>query len=351
MKDRGDLSGLPFIMGEQCRLSAKSARDLQNSSQAVRRDLDNSKNGISLPSQYSGKDSMKVEEILLERALPWKLENVAALEQIVLVENSKLRRFFMKKLEKFKGAASGRILAQRAVFDLDLEVREAAVEALKSRPAYDVDAILLDGLRYPWLPVVNNAALALVKLKRTGLAPSLVDLLDAPDPDAPFLGGPKNEQFMVRELVRINHHRNCLLCHPPAGESVNVKEVPLGPVPIPGQRMSSSASSYSIRRGDNVVRADITYLRQDFSTMLPVADSHPWPAEQRYDFFVRVRVLKDNEVLYLKNRNLGAETPYKNTIVLALRALTGQDGGYSSAAWRQLLDPRMERAWRSSCNK
>ncbi len=40
--------------------------------------------------------------------------------------------------------------------------------------------------------------------------PALEKLLDEPAPDAPFKQGGK---WLKRELVRVNHLRNCLLCH------------------------------------------------------------------------------------------------------------------------------------------
>ena len=33
----------------------------------------------------------------------------------------------------------------------------------------------------------------------------------------------------------------------------------------------------------------MTYLRQDFSLMMPVSDAPPWPEMHRFDFLVRTR--------------------------------------------------------------
>jgi hypothetical protein len=348
IKDREDLSGLPFIMGEACRLPARAARTLLVSSHTVRRRLDVSKKGV-LDGSYSSDIYTKDSGVRFWESMNSnQADNLPALEQILLVESASHRKLFMNNLQKIKGKTAARILAQRAIFDLDGDVRKAALDALKSRPPEDVEPFILQGMRYPWQQVVNNSAEALVKLNRTDLVPNLVDMLDRPDPDEPFLGGPNNKQLMLRELVRVNHHRNCLLCHPPAGGKDRV-EGPVGAIPTPGEPMSPT-SAYS-RKSQNVVRADVTYLRQDFSVMLPVADSHPWPAEQRYDFFVRVRVLKGEEAMNFRNRTPAKETAYKTAIVQALKALTGEDAGYSAAAWRQALDPLLERAWRSPCKK
>jgi hypothetical protein len=350
IKERSDLSGFPFIMGDACRLPVKAARNLQSSSRSIRRSLDFAKQ---LERSYSSSDYSKDNgERFWERMNSINEEWLPGLEQILLAEGVSHRKLFMKNLREVKGKAATRILAQRAIFDLDSDVREAALEALKDRPPEDVEPYLMQGLRYPWQQVVFHAAEALVKLNRTDLAPAVANMLDLPDPETPFLGGPKKNQLMVRELVRVNHHRNCLLCHAPI-DSKNLRmQAPLGPIPTPGEEMPSSAGVYySFRPGENVVRADVTYLRQDFSAMMQVAYAHPWPAVQRYDFLVRVRALKDDDARMVKNRIQPEVTDHKVILVLALKALTGEDAGYSAAAWRRVLDPRLERTWRSACNK
>jgi hypothetical protein len=342
IKLREDLHGLPFVMGEQCRLSKKEASALRNSSLTIRRSLDFDK---------------QMGTPFWRNAKPINMANLPAMEQILLAENNSHRKMFVQKLEDVDGPRATRILAQRAIFDLDDSIRKAALEMLKTRPQKEITPVLLQGLRYPWPQVVSNSAEALVMLKRTDLAPTLVEMLDMPNPGAPFMGGPKNNELVVRELVRINHHRNCLLCHAPADQkTLEREEAPLGPIPTPGERMPTSATIYySLRSDDNGVRADVTYLRQDFSLMLPVAYAHPWPALQRYDFVVRVRPLRDQEALILMDGIPTKETEHKNTIVQALQDLTGlQYAGHSAAVWRRLLDARpdrVDRAWRSLCNK
>src|SRR5207302_8029660 len=135
---------------------------------------------------------------------------------------------------------------------------------------------------------------ALVKLERTDLVPNLVDLLDAPDPRTPAVKVVDGKPVpVVRELVRINHHRNCLMCHAP-GSAPNVSpETFTAPVAIPGQPLPGPSEGYGMSQPDILVRLDVTYLRQDFSVMQPVADAHPWPEIQRFDFLVRNRVLSE----------------------------------------------------------
>ena len=60
----------------------------------------------------------------------------------------------------------------------------------------------------------SRAAAAIVRLNAKQAIPSLINFLDEPDPAAPlFVLERKHSGFAVRELVRINHNRNCQLCH------------------------------------------------------------------------------------------------------------------------------------------
>jgi len=58
-----------------------------------------------------------------------------------------------------------------------------------------------------------------------------------------------------------------------------------------------SSGGYNGGKADLLVRVDVTYLRQDFSLLLPVVDAAPWPGMQRYDFMVRTRTVSDNEAV------------------------------------------------------
>ena len=60
-------------------------------------------------------------------------------------------------------------------------------------------------------------------------------------------------------------------------------------MPSPVETLPPPTSGYqtSPSTPDILVRIDMTYLRQDFSLMMPVADAHPWPEMQRFDFLVR----------------------------------------------------------------
>src|SRR5207248_91214 len=107
-------------------------------------------------------------------------------------------------------------LTRLAIFSQEIEVRRAAAAALKKRAQGADDAVVLHGLRYPWPSIAQNTADLVSDLKRKELIPELIMMLDEPDPRAPAMQEIKGKKAaMLREVVRINHHRNCLLCHPP----------------------------------------------------------------------------------------------------------------------------------------
>src|SRR5262249_35589690 len=92
---------------------------------------------------------------------------------------------------------------------------------------------------------------------------------------------------------------------------------------------------------DVVVRVDVTYLRQDFSQFLPVADANPWPEMQRFDFLVSTRVLTESAAKTYREaltpREPGVLSPYHRAALAALRELTGRDTEPTAEAWRRLL--------------
>jgi hypothetical protein len=248
-------------------------------------------------------------------------------------------------------------LARLALFSAEEEVRRPALEALKGRRKQDYQAILMQGFHYPLPEVAERAAVAVATLKHEDLVPQLVDLLDEPDPRLPTAKPVDGQRvWVVREVVRINHHRNCMLCHPssaplsPAkmddkGEFVKqiLAQVTVAPVPLPGEPLPPPSAGYDPNRGssDLLVRIDATYLRQDFSLMQEVANATPWPKLQRFDFFVRNRVLTQEEAEQYRSRapqpQSNAGNPYQQAVVSALRELTGKQAGADARAWRNLL--------------
>jgi hypothetical protein len=240
-----------------------------------------------------------------------------------------------------------RALARLAIFSAEDEVRAAAIDGLKLRRERDYTDILMQGFRYPLPPVAKRSAEALVKLERTDLLAPLVGVLEAPDPRVPVTEKRDGTEVkVVREVVKVNHHRNCLLCHAP-GNTDNIPEGILKvAVPLPNEPFPPPEEGGYQKRGtppspDILVRIDMTYLRQDFSLMMPVADAHPWPDMQRFDFLVRTRVLSRAEAQGYEPGRDGAEdsrlSPYQRAALFALRELTGRDTAPTPQAWRALL--------------
>jgi hypothetical protein len=232
------------------------------------------------------------------------------------------------------------------------------VDVLKVRRERDYTDILLAGLRYPWPAVARHAADAVIRLERNDLVPQLVALLDEPDPRAPVVREVNDKRVpVVRELIRINHHKNCLLCHAPGNTGSVAPDTLTAEVPVPSQPLPSPGEGYRNTSPDLVVRIDVTYLRQDFSAYLPVQDANPWPETQRFDFLTRTRVLTDEEAAgyqeALGKQEPGRPSPYHRAVLAALRELTGRDAEPTAASWRRLLglpsgQPRPAAATRAS---
>ena len=153
--------------------------------------------------------------------------------------------------------------------------------------------------------------------------PHLLPLLDAPPP-ARFLASdrPGKPACTVRELVRINHLANCVLCHAPSHDR---NDLVRGAVPLGGQPLPPPVAYYE--QGQNFVRADVTYLRQHFSVQQPVARPGAWPAYQRFDYLVRVRRLSPHEQTQLNELTSKDNGERREIIRFVLRELTGQDLG------------------------
>src|SRR5207237_10878525 len=67
------------------------------------------------------------------------------------------------------------------------------------------------------------------------MIPELLNVLDEADPRMPTvkkIGGVKAS--FVREMVKVNHHRNCMMCHAP-GNPGTVGSAIVAEVPIEGR--------------------------------------------------------------------------------------------------------------------
>jgi hypothetical protein len=341
MKERTDLAGLPFLLGDDCAIAAEKARDLAEWSLHVREMIAEEKGTPRSPGSR------------LSTSASFGAEAVRAHHQILSAENRGLRIGLAVFLRDVKHSAATETMLKQAIFDLDPDVRSTALLSLDERQRSklgdalsqsDYTAILKMGLRYPWQPVIENTLQTIATLERKEMVPDLVALMDQPDPRAPFKvkGDDGKEKTMVRELVRINHLRNCMLCHASvdsesAAKDRSLLQVPIGPAPSPEKKLPPSTSPvyYALRDGVTLVRADVTYLRQDFSLRQKVDSSGKWPEMQRFDFLVRTRELTAKEIAERPAVLTHAE--YREAIAAALRTLTGKDAPPSAKAWRAAL--------------
>src|SRR5262249_27227169 len=151
------------------------------------------------------------------------------------------------------------------------------------RPQHEFGHVLAEMLRYPLAQVADHAAEALATLEVRDALPDVIKMLDGPDP-ALFVYARHGKQSypVAREVVRINHLGNCVLCHAP---STARNDLVRGAVPTPGQPLPAPATTPQYyETGALFVRADVTYLKQDFSVVQPVDSPKSWPTHQRFDY-------------------------------------------------------------------
>lgn len=341
-----DFAGLPMRMGIDCQLGKESAENLQVLSRKMRTFIAKAtqQNDRNPTAADPRPDAELLGARLGEEKSTWLTsEAIPTLTQMLMAENKPLRLLLVDILARIKGREASAALAQRALFDLSAEVREAAILALNSRPASEYRAKLLEGLRYPWAPVADHAAEALASLNDRQAIAELIDLLEAPDPQAPTQSFGQRLPT-VREVVAINHLGNCSMCH---AQSLVTTDPVRGQIPSPGQPLPPPVQYYDNGTGP-FVRADVTYLRQDFSVPQPVPNPGAWPTSQRFDYMVRNRTLSSNEIVTfkfqqtLRERDLRElarkEEPryeQRDAVLFALRELTGVNVGTSSARWRE----------------
>ena len=250
-----------------------------------------------------------------------------------MAERTPVRLVLVEVLDKIPGKESVKGLARLAMFDLAAEVRERALLALRSRPAEDYRPSFVEGLRYPWAPVADHAAEALIALGDREAVAALVPLLDQPDPLRPRTelrdGKPVT---LAPALVQVNHLQNCVLCHAPSGDPV--KDFVRGRVPEETKPLPPPIEYYANSSPGLFVRADVTYLRQDFSVTQPVQEPGPWPAYQRYDYLITEKpVSRWSSHVASGNPD---EYPQRESVLFALRELTGRDLG----TWSERLEGR-----------
>ncbi|MCE9564540.1 MAG: HEAT repeat domain-containing protein [Planctomycetes bacterium] len=364
LENRPDLAGLPFKMGDDCRTSGEHTKHFTHAVILVRQTLERSSaqpivNGgftprpqpaavssafwQSHPAACDREDELRssADKALCEHVT---VARIAALMQMLADKSPELRLGLVKHLAATSHVDATKALARMAIFSAEDEVRIAAVDALKVRREKDYTDILVKGLRYPFPAVAKRSADAIARIGRTDLIPELVGVLEEADPRMPkekkLFGGTKIN--VVREMVKVNHNRNCMMCHAPGNPSTVTTAALTVEVPIEGVPLPLPAEGYRQSSPDLMIRLDVTYLRQDFSVQLAVADSNPWPEMQRFDFLVRERLVTSTEAeLYrekLTPKEAGVLSPYHRAALAALRDITGKDTAPTAAAWRKLLD-------------
>jgi hypothetical protein len=167
-----------------------------------------------------------------------KFDVVPVLVQVLQVENEDYRRVLVEELARIPGPEATSALVNRALYDTSANLRRAAREALKERPALQFRDLALKGFEYPWAPVATHAAQLLIETNDVRAVPGLVRLLDQRAPERPYWDDRAKRQS-VRELVRINHLHNCCLCHPP---SYSGKDWAAGRIVEPGVKIPEEYS-------------------------------------------------------------------------------------------------------------
>ncbi len=392
LRVRPDLQALPLRKGASSQLGPKAARNLELLSRKLR---------LFLNAAGPALDAEQLAEALRKerrgKRPEWlRAEAVPALMQALMHEEVALRRMLVDLLSEVPESKATVALAQRAVFDLDEDVRLAATKALRGRKAADYRPVLLKALRHPWAPAADHAAEALVDLRERSAIPHLIRALKEPGPAAPRLLPSKIN--VVRELVRVNHANNCLMCHPPAtagGEPclgvdpVVTLTVEAGPRAAAfGRALEGIGSGGGYDQGCRaknmvggpgrpggrgprtvptqvpaLIRGDITFVQQDFSVLLPAdrpgaglpvalpprpvrgVPERPGQPRQvpgvperaggsRYDYVVRTRPVTPREATLLREAaRKRPDYPQREATLHALRELTGQDAGKSAKAW------------------
>jgi hypothetical protein len=380
LASRSDLAGLPFAMGDDCRTSGERTKQFTFAVNTVRKALALSRQFLSeevvateggplgtaspnslppsvIPAQsptlprsfWSAYQSLCQQEdaaysrIDKEMAQHVALARIAALVQMLAPASPELRLGLVKYLAGVSRVEATQVLARMAIFSAEDEVRLAAIDALKVRREKDYSEILVRGLRYPWPAVAKRSADSIGRLERKDLIPELLTILDEADPRLPTTKGVGDKKpLVVREMVKVNHHRNCMLCHAPGNSGTVSADAITAEVPVQSQSLPTPAQGYRQSSPDLMIRVDVTYLRQDFSAMLPIADAHPWPELQRFDFLLRERTLTADEAAAYREKLTpkldGMLSPYHQAALAALRELTGKDTAPTSASWRKLLD-------------
>jgi hypothetical protein len=310
-----DLQGMPYRMGNDCQLGKEPAENMQAMSRKLRSIMAESMN-------RNGGDNRLNAEFIADKLASGDADfqragAVPCLMQMLQPESQSVRQVMVSRLVKISHRAASEALAKVAIFDLDEEVREKAIKDLAKRPREEYRHVLLAGLRYPWAPAADHAAEALVAVQDKQAVPALAKMVADVDPTAATYDAAHNI-WTVNEVVRVNHLSNCMMCHAPSRATSDLVR---GRIPSPGQPLPPMTQYYEDNRGI-FVRADVTYLKQDFSVYQPVENPGQWPLMQRYDYLVRTRKVETAAELAGRQKKPDANYPQREAVLFALNELT-----------------------------
>ena len=325
VKGRVDLEGLPLVMGRDCHLNDERA----DSMDTVSRELGPTMSlAVATGANNPGIERTKFHT--LSNRLPYysgDKQKMLTLDQMVQHESPTLKYDFIAKLGSERSKVNSNLLTCYAKFDLDEGVRMAATRALANYDSNLYRKKLLEGFSYPWEVVAQHAAEALVRLNDTSAVPQLVELLRATSPTTPYQDDDGN--YVRKQLVAVNHMKNCMLCH-----AVSYSSKDRGRALVPEWNRPIPPMYYGAERSRGLVaRADITYLRQDFSVVQPVEEHKHWPKNQRFDYLVKETPVSQDQV----NFHDPAKQVYRDAIIFALQKLTDQKPEYNDYdTWKRI---------------
>ena len=337
LAERTDLHGLPLNTGEKRYSDAREIEDLSQVSSTLGRMIGQF-NGSLGSRDVAQNDAFR--NLSIKQAVSFCVENSSSqklktIDHLLQIDHPRLRLEFVDALQKNGSAAAIELIANKAKFDLEPEIRVAATDALASIEPKKYRKQLLEGLKYPWHVVAEHSAEALVRLDDQDAVPELIEMLDLPHPRFPTR---INGQLAQRELVGINHMRNCLMCHAPSVSSMDSSRglIPNTSRALPRRYFDPAGGADPV---PFTVRADVTYLEQDFSVVQRVENSGPWPRTQRFDYVVQNKKLTEAEAAIAVERISQMPNRNRNAIIFALRELTGETPeDNSSQHWRAITD-------------
>lgn len=321
IEKRPDLAGLPWRLDDSCELDKNESRLLMTASRSA----------IGFRARAASKgihsESIKSQSAIMAANL---IQDTSAIVQILQAQPPLIRTRMVKLLSLKEDEESIQAIADRALFDTSEEVRDLALHELKLHRTEKVRERLVNGFDHAWEPVAVNAANALVELNDELSLDDLRKKLNMPDPHAPYQDEEGN--WKVRELVRVNHLRNCLMCHAPV---VDPKASPfMAAVPEPKRPLPRIYYDSGSRTR---VRPDITYIIQDFSASHMVNDANPWPLEQRFDYFVRNRTIDSSEALNRRKKRDENESLRERALRYAIEKLSANQKSEPSLAQNEAV--------------